>query len=146
MSLFVAASRRVSIFRGISAALAVLLALLLSSHAPMALAADAPADAAATAQTAAPVVAAPVAVAPSAVAVAVPPVMTPGAQAAMSITWPMPGFGPGRPPQIIEPVAMVACRQCRESCFRDYGAQCNDESCRRALPFCMRNCWQAVCR
>ena len=80
-------------------------------------------------------------------AVAAPPQALgapPAAQATISfMPPPMPGFAP---PRIMEPVAMAACRQCREGCFRDYGAPCADENCARALPLCMRNCWYAICR
>lgn len=68
----------------------------------------------------------------------------PPEQAAMTfMPPPMPGFAP---PRMMEPIAMAACRQCREGCFRDYGGPCADEACARALPLCMRNCWYAVCR
>lgn len=155
MSLFFAASRRVSAFRGMAAALPLIAALLMLSPAAPAFAADPGSNATQAAQGAVP--AAPPAgtngimpmapPAPAAVAAAIPvPAPPPASQAAMSIAWPMPSFGPGRPPQIIEPVAVAACRQCREGCFRDYGAHCNDDTCRRSLPICMRNCWQAICR
>lgn len=170
MSLLVAASRRVSIFREMARTLTLMLALLLVAVPPVADAADVAAGAvagpAATSASTPPAAIAPTppaAVAPTVpavpplavvppppasavVSVPMPPPGPPGAQATMSIAWPMPGFGPGGLPQIIEPVAMVACRQCRETCFRDYGAQCRDENCRRALPLCMRNCWHAICR
>lgn len=155
MSLFFAASRRVSAFRGMAAALSLVAALLVLSPAAPAVAAD-PGPAvtqaghggAPAAPSAVPAGALPTASpAPAAAAATLPvPVPPPGSQAAMSIAWPMPPFAAGRPPQIIEPVAVAACRQCREGCFRDYGARCNDDTCRRSLPVCMRNCWQAICR
>lgn len=155
MSLFFAASRRVSAFRGMTAALSLIAALLVVSSAVPALADD-PGPAATQAAQGAVPTAPPAATtgimpmappAPAAVAAALPvPVPPPASQATMSIAWPMPPFAAGRPPQIIEPVAVAACRQCREGCFRDYGAQCNDDTCRRSLPICMRNCWQAICR
>lgn len=138
------ASGRGSVFRGIAGRLAVVAAAFVLLASP-GLAQQPPQQPQALEQQDAPQAAA--ATTAPAPAAAGPGGAVPGHPASphqtQAMTAPYPHFVP---PRMLEPVAIAACRSCRENCFKDYGGPCADETCARALPLCMRNCWHAVCR